>query len=177
MDPNIYQIMAECDCPTRAACEDLGHCAAQPSFTPREVLRLQTGMKVAEAYAALSTCPRRQVGCVIVDERGRPLSVGYNGPASGRPHCIDNPCPGAGFPSGQGLEFCEAIHAEQNAILHLRAPAEAHTIFVTAFPCHSCIKLLMGTSIQRIVYRDTYPHQESTTWWLEAGREIFQVPR
>jgi deoxycytidylate deaminase len=39
-------------------------------------------------------------------------------------------------------------------------------------PCHSCIKLLLGTSCQRIVYRDAYPHPEAARWWVEAGRTI-----
>lgn len=151
--------------------EGSGHVAT----LKRQALRHQVGMAVAEAYSELSTCPRRKVGAMIADSKGRPLSVGYNGPAAGRPHCIDNPCPGAKFPSGQGLEQCEAIHAEQNAILHLRDPDRAHTIFLTTFPCNSCIKLLLGTSIQEIVYRDGYPHSESASWWKEAGRRTYQV--
>lgn len=139
----------------------------------RELQRHEVGLRVAEAYATLSTCPRRQVGCLIVDARGRPLSVGYNGSPSGWTHCIDSPCPGAGFPSGQGLDKCEAIHAEQNAILHLRKPDEADTIYLTDFPCNSCVKLLLGLPYARlIVYRRNYPHSEAKDWWKKAGREI-----
>ena len=141
----------------------------------RQHLRDLVGLKVAVAYATLSTCPRRSVGCLLVDEKGRPLAVGYNGVASGRSHCTDHACPGAHYPSGEGLNFCEAIHAEQNAILHLKDPDRVHTAYVTTFPCHSCIKLLLGTSCKRIVYRDGYPHAESMAWWAEAGREIKQI--
>lgn len=134
------------------------------------------GLAVAENYAKLSTCPRRQVGCLLVDSRGRPLSVGYNGVASGRPHCSEgHPCPGVGYPSGQGLDKCEAIHAEQNAILQLRDPDLVHTAYVTTFPCHSCIKLLLGTTCQRIVSRQSYAHPEAERWWKEAGREIVML--
>lgn len=176
--PHIAQIIAECDCPTPENCTHLNRCLAEkePSSTPRWLLRHQVGMAVAEAYAELATCPRRKVGVMIADVKGRPLSVGYNGTAAGRPHCIDNPCPGAKFSSGQGLDKCEAIHAEQNAILYLRDPDRAHTIFLTTFPCNSCIKLLLGTSIQEIVYRDGYPHSEAASWWKEAGRRTYQVP-
>lgn len=141
----------------------------------RQELRDFVGLKVAQAYAQLSTCPRRSVGCLLVDEKGRPLAVGYNGVASGREHCTDHPCPGRNFPSGEGLHLCEAIHAEQNAILQLREPDRVHTAYVTTFPCHSCIKLLLGTSCQRIVYQEGYPHEEAQTWWKEAGREIIQI--
>lgn len=142
----------------------------------RQKLRDEVGLQVAAAYALLSTCPRRSVGCLLVDEKGRPLSVGYNGVPTGRPHCREDHCPGAGLPSGEGLHLCEAIHAEQNAILQLREPDRVHTAYLTTFPCHSCIKLLLGTSCQRIVYRVGYPHEESFRWWAEAGRTILHLP-
>lgn len=142
----------------------------------RRLKRLEIGLRVAEAYASLSTCPRRQVGCLISDSSGRPLSVGYNGVPSGRPHCTTaTPCPGAGLPSGQGLDLCEALHAEQNAILQLRDPERAAVAFVTTFPCNSCMKLLLGTQIRLIVFRSSYPHTEGLEWWTRTGREVIQV--
>lgn len=132
---------------------------------------------IAELMATRGTCPRRQVGCVLVDAKGRILSAGYNGVASGRPHCVDNPCPGAGLATGQGLDRCEALHAEQNAILLLADPWKVHTAYVTVSPCISCIKLLLGTSCQRIVCREIYPHPEALEWWSQAGRELISQPR
>lgn len=135
----------------------------------------RVGMAVAFTYAQRATCPRRRVGCLITDQDGRPLAVGYNGVASGRPHCIDHPCPGAKLPSGQGLDKCEAIHAEQNAILQLRDPDRARIAYVTAFPCISCIKLLIGLPIHTLVYAEAYPHEGSVAVWKEAGRVIHRI--
>lgn len=160
-------------------------------------------LKIAELIASRGTCARRQVGCVLVDRRGRILATGYNGVASGRPHCsevvlVDNPslvgkdgarrpaehwereqvatrpnaCPGALSASGQNLDQCEAIHAEQNAILLLSNPWSVDTAYVTATPCVSCMKLLLGTSCKRIVAGKYYPHGEALKWWSEAGREL-----
>lgn len=130
-------------------------------------------LAMAELVATRGTCARRQVGCVLVDAKGRVLATGYNGPASGRPHCNEGfPCPGAGFRSGEGLDKCEAIHAEQNAILLLADPWVVETAYVTASPCVNCIKLLLGTSAKRIVCRELYPHAEALTWWKQAGRTI-----
>ena len=133
-------------------------------------------LTMAELIARRATCVRRSVGCVLVDEHGVILSTGYNGVASGRPHCNEGfPCSGSKAPSGQGLEGCEAIHAEQNAILRLSNPLRVDTAYCTTFPCHSCIKLLLGTSCRRIVFKDDYPHSEAKAWWAEAGREIVQL--
>jgi len=128
---------------------------------------------ITRLIAQRGTCVRRQVGCVLVDPRGRILSTGYNGVAAGRPHCSEgHPCEGANYPSGQGLDLCHAIHAEQNAILLLNDPWSVETAYVSCIPCLSCLKLLLGTSCQRIVALEHYPHTQSVEWWKAAGRKI-----
>ena len=130
-------------------------------------------IRMAELIAERGTCARRQVGCVLVDARGRVLSMGYNGVAAGRPHCREGClCAGARLPSGQGLDKCEAIHAEQNAILMLPSPWEVEAAYVTVSPCLSCVKLLLGTSCRRLVCRELYPHTEAIDWWKSSGRQM-----
>lgn len=131
---------------------------------------------MAELVATRSTCLRRSVGCVLANERGHVLSTGYNGVAMGMPHCnerVDSPvhrlgdgetvadfwphaCAGASAPSGSALTACGAIHAEQNALLQCRDVWEIETCYVTACPCVTCAKLLLNTSVRRIVYAEPY---------------------
>lgn len=111
--------------------------------------------------AQRATCARRAVGCVLVNIEGHVLSTGYNGVCRGAVHCIDKPCPGAHCPSGQGLNLCEAIHAEQNALMQCRNINEIHAAYVSASPCISCMRLLANTSVKRIVFLEEYPHAES----------------
>ena len=128
-------------------------------------------MIMAYTCALRSTCRRRAVGAVILDENKCIIGTGYNGVPSGTVHCIDQACPGAGYKSGDGLDMCHAIHAEQNAIAHCDI-SRAHTIFTTTLPCMSCMKALIATPIRRIVYCDTYPHNEVEDYWQSTGREI-----
>lgn len=130
---------------------------------------------MAQLVSRRATCARRSVGCVLVSGRGHVLATGYNGPASGSDHCIDTPCPGASYPSGTGLERCEAIHAEQNALLQCRDVFEIETAYVTTLPCMTCTKLLLNTSCKRIVYVQDYPHQEAKELWTRNGRELIQA--
>lgn len=128
-------------------------------------------LEMAASFAKRGTCMRRQVACILVDADGYFLSMGYNGPAAGRPHCSEGyPCPGAEAPSGTNLDACQALHAEQNAILRLPDPRRVHTAYCTASPCISCVKLFLGTSCERIAFLEEYPHPAAKQWWIEAGR-------
>jgi dCMP deaminase len=123
----------------------------------------------------------------LLNARGHVLSTGYNGVAAGLPHCNEelvndlefdakpvvlqlHACSGAKAPSGTNLDGCQAIHAEQNALLQCRDMYAIHTAYVTASPCMTCIKLLLNTSCQRIVFVEEYPHSAAKDLWTGTGR-------
>ena len=122
-------------------------------------------LAMAALVARRSTCVRRTVGCVLVDADHHVLATGYNGVASGEAHCIDYPCAGADLPSGTGLEKCEAIHAEQNAILQCNDVRQIKTAYVTVSPCVTCTKLLMNTGCTRIVFSNEYTDTSAARLW------------
>lgn len=127
--------------------------------------------------AELGTCRRRKVGAILVDRRNRVLSEGYNGSPPGEPHCLDTPCAGVNCPSGTGLELCDAIHAEQNALKECTRPDDVHTVYCTDSPCVTCVKQLAGTGAMRIVFAREYPHPEAKERWLrKPGREWIHLP-
>lgn len=165
----------------------------------------QWALELAQVTAKRATCLRRRVGCVLVNKRGHVLATGYNGVAAGQKHCNeptgfileeggaivdrlahpDQPykygyahahaCPGASSPSGMNLDACQAIHAEQNALLQCRDVYSIHTCYVTASPCITCVKLLLNTSCERIVFGETYPHTAAQALWVQAGRAWEQL--
>jgi dCMP deaminase len=135
-------------------------------------------LQIAGVVATRATCARRAVGCVLVDKDRRILSTGYNGVARGMPHCTDKPCPGALLPSGTGLDACEAIHAEINALLQCRDINAVHTAYLTCTPCVSCVKALMASGCQHIVASSAYAasHDHARELWeATAGRTWWVV--
>lgn len=124
--------------------------------------------EISNVVAKRGTCPRRKVGAVLVTADNRILSTGYNGKAAGLVNCIDQHCEGAAYPSGQGLDKCEALHAEQNALLYCSDVRFIHTCYVTTSPCISCVKMLMGTGCRRIVFTQEYPHTTAKDLWLSS---------
>ena len=126
---------------------------------------------MALLVAQRGTCIRRKVGCVIVDHNHHVMATGYNGVAAGQAHCTDFPCEGANHPPGKGLHLCQAIHAEQNALLQCQNLTHINTVYSTASPCIHCIRLLLNTSTHRIVFIEEYPHLEAKKLWLQANRQ------
>ena len=130
---------------------------------------------MARLIAERGTCARRKVGCILVNKRGHVLATGYNGVASGMAHCTEYPCRGATAPSGTGLDLCQALHAEQNALLQCRDVYDIDTAYCTASPCMTCVKLLLNTSCQRIVYLDEYPHPDAANLWRATNRVWLRI--
>ena len=133
-------------------------------------------IKMATLVAGRGTCARRRVGCVLVNHRRHVLATGYNGVAAGLVHCTDRPCLGASYRSGTGLDKCEAIHAEQNALLQCRDVYSVHTCYTTLSPCMHCLKLLLNTSCERIVFDEEYTHNDDPKrLWISAGRDWYGI--
>jgi dCMP deaminase len=118
--------------------------------------------------ATRATCPRRRAGAILVDAHNKVISTGYNGVATGLPHCTDLPCPGANQPSGQGLAMCEALHAEENALIQCTRPNDIYTCYSVSSPCIHCLRRLMNTGCRRIVFAEVYPHAECEALWTNT---------
>lgn len=127
-------------------------------------------MGIAHKLAQQGTCIRRSVGCVLVDIHGEMSGTGWNGAPPKMEHCIDTPCAGANYKSGEGLDKCEALHAEVNALRQCKNQHELKTVYITCSPCVPCTKQLASTSLERIVFSEYYPNwEQSRDYWIKSG--------
>ncbi len=124
-------------------------------------------IEIAKVVSSRSTCLRRKYGAVIVKDKVI-ISSGYNGSPRGIANCIDlGRCTRKelNVPSGERYELCEAVHAEQNAIIN--APPDrmkGATIYIAGFeedksfaagrPCKLCDRMIRNAQIQDILYLD-----------------------
>lgn len=125
-------------------------------------------MEIALQVATRSTCIRRKVGAVLVQDR-HIISTGYNDTPRGAPNCGDGGCrrcSNKDVQSGEALDACVCVHAEQNAIAlaayHGTRTAGA-TIYSETLPCLACAKIIVNAGIARVVYINEYP----TPWTFE----------
>ena len=115
--------------------------------------------------AQRSVCLRRKVGCLVA-RNNQILCTGYNGPPAGHPHPEDiGGCERdiAGIKSGERLELCVCLHAEQNALLQAArhgTTVEGATIYVTVFPCPICARMIANSGIKHVKVFGTYPGED-----------------
>lgn len=125
-------------------------------------------MRIASVAASRATCPRKQVGAVIVRER-RVLSTGYNGSIAGQPHCTEIGCMMVD-------NHCErTIHSEANALVQAARNGvniDGATIYVTASPCFNCFKLIAGAGLKRIVFGELYRDDRIRQFAKECGIDL-----
>lgn len=137
-------------------------------------------MEMAMLTAKRSTCMRRNVGAVIVQDK-HIIATGYNGAPKGIPHCEEiGGClrEKLSIPSGERHELCRALHAEQNAIIQaatLAQSIEGASIYITNQPCVICAKMIINAGIKRIVVKEGYPDKLAVDLLAEAGLKIVML--
>lgn len=147
----------------------------RPSF---EVICMNFAVQISER----STCRRvnkegkvMRVGCCIVSDDFRQVSLGFNGNASGLSnHCDDSNAVGG----------CGCLHAELNAALNCHIPRdEDKIVFATHLPCVACAKALINVGarsrakrngITKVYYLNDYRIRDSLKMFEAVGIETAQ---
>lgn len=127
-------------------------------------------LNIAKTVAERSTCLRKNVGCVIVNN-DEIISTGYNGAPRGRKNCIDLGycCKKKFFPDVRhgGYDACRSVHAEQNALISARRQDMiGATLYLVLYnpdteeyepganSCQMCRKLIINSGIEKVIVRE-----------------------
>lgn len=108
-------------------------------------------MGVALLSGRRSKDPNTQVGCCIVSQDNKILSMGYNGLPTG---CSDDEFPWV-REGDDPLEtkYVYTVHSELNAILNYRGGSlEGAKLYVSLFPCNECAKAIIQSGIKEVIY-------------------------
>ena len=107
-------------------------------------------MGVAHLSGMRSKDPSTQVGCCIVSDKNKILSMGYNGLPIG---CSDEDFPWAREGADLETKYPFVTHSELNAILNYRGGSlEGPKLYVSLFPCNECAKAIIQAGIKTVVY-------------------------
>tara|TARA_B100001778_G_scaffold329149_1_gene329676 strand:+ start:510 stop:944 length:435 start_codon:yes stop_codon:yes gene_type:complete len=102
-------------------------------------------LELAKLVGSWSKDPSTQVGAVIVDQKNRIVSVGYNGFPRGikdnQEKLID-----------REEKYDIIVHAEANALSFANRSVEGCTIYSWPFqPCSRCAGLIIQSGVKRVV--------------------------
>jgi len=155
-------------------------------------------LEMCEVVAKNSTCFSRQIGAVLTRDK-IVVSTGYNGPPRGIDQCnircindhnlekeiiekgLDplesmqsNECPRRilNFPSGEGLEYCPAIHAEKNCLLAAArngVSTKGTVLYMntTITPCSQCFGSLINAGVDEVVLIKAIPYDKTVEWLMK----------
>ena len=125
-------------------------------------------LKMAQEWAKLSHCTRKQVGALIVKEK-MIISDGYNGTPTGYDNCCEDD-------EGDTLWF--VLHAEANALTKIAKSnhnANGATLYITLSPCKECSKLILQAGIKRVVYLNGYKDTAGLDFLTASGIELTKI--
>ncbi len=125
-------------------------------------------LRLAESWAKLSQCNRKQVGAIIVKDEII-ISDGFNGTPAGFDNCCEN---------DEGLTHWYVLHAEANAILKVAKSTnncKGATLYLTHSPCRDCSKLVLQSGIKRVVYKEAYKDPAGIDFLRNAGLEMVHI--
>jgi len=130
--------------------------------------------KIVGDVALRSTCFKRQIGALIVNADKEIVATGFNGNVRGGPHCDEIGClkDQMGFKSGEGHEWCTAVHAEMNALIQAGKASRGGTLYVNAFPCKICARMIVNAGIRRVVISGEYTDKDGLTILSDRGIEV-----
>ena len=112
-------------------------------------------MKIAETVALKSKDPSSKMGCVIVDNNKRVVSLGYNGLLQGADESKMTL-------EERPMKYYFAIHSEMNALIFARRDLTGCTVYNKVATCENCLKYCLQAGIKRFVYKDLRVHSHST---------------
>ena len=125
-------------------------------------------LRLAESWAKLSQCNRKQVGAIIVKDEII-ISDGFDGTPAGFDNCCEN---------DEGLTHWYVLHAEANAILKVAKSTNncrEATLYLTHSPCRDCSKLVLQSGIKRVVYKEAYKDPSGIDFLGNAGVEMVHI--
>lgn len=155
-------------------------------------------LNICQAVSLKSHCHSRQLGAILVIDK-RIISTGYNGPPAGVPECRDRMkrdpeiikmlkekqvkdieidkayehkiCPRRilKFPSGEGLEWCNSIHAEKNCLIaaaRMGVQTKGATLYFNGeiSPCTQCLGACINAGIKEIVLLKNNNYDATVAW-------------
>lgn len=109
------------------------------------------------------------VGAVIVDDKHRVVSVGYNGLARGLNDDLN-------WRQSSPEKYFWFEHAERNAVYNAKRNLEGCIMYTNGIPCSDCARAVIQSGIKEVITHTEWDkHNKKIKKWLEScdkGRQM-----
>lgn len=135
-------------------------------------------LNFCESVAKQSPCLSRHVGAVLVKNNGI-VSTGYNRTPINTKMCVN--CIRKMKKSGEALDICKAMHAEEICILsflkkYSYADLKDCILYTSVSPCYNCAKLIVECGIKQVYAHIDYKSSYTNAIFDEAGVKLSIIP-
>lgn len=142
---------------------------------------IQLFTKVLKTLEERSTCARIQVAA-IATKNGRIISTGWNGVASGKPHCkhhFANHTTQQMLDQHRAFSLEHELHAERNCIdfaTENNISLEGTEMYVSYSPCKRCSRLIIDAGVYKVYFTNVYDREpEGITNLKNAGIDAYHI--
>lgn len=103
-------------------------------------------MEIAKTVSIRSKDPNTQVGCIIINNDKHIIGTGFNGFA---PEMLETK-----ELWERPTKYDYVVHAEANALINRTGSCKGGSLFSTLYPCKDCAKLIAGSRIKKVYYKE-----------------------
>lgn len=124
-----------------------------------------------EEIAKQSDCLSRHVGAILVKDN-EVVATGFNRAPHNTKMCRN--CIRLAKHSGESLDICKAIHAEETCILDFLTKYDYELLkdcilYTSVSPCYNCAKLIADVGIRQVYAKIDYKSSYTNAIFDEAG--------
>ena len=120
-------------------------------------------MDLALHVAGWSRDESTKVGCVIVNDKKRVISLGFNGFPAGVEDVV----------TSRDQKLRRTLHAESNALAFANTSVEGCIAYITHASCSNCAAALIQNGIAEVVFPT--PSGEFLSRWSESYKEAIAM--
>lgn len=112
-------------------------------------------IEIAKISSLRSEDQHKKVGCSIINQEGRLLSIGYNG-LQAKQNINDS------FWNDREQRRAYVIHAETNALSCITRYDKPYLLASTLLPCSCCAMNIASYGIKKVIYLEDYDRDQKS---------------
>lgn len=120
-------------------------------------------LRLCYEIASWSKDPSTKVGSIIVGDKKKILSVGFNG----FPRDIFDK---EEYYNDREFKLALICHAERNALDNADVSVDGATLYSTLYPCNECAKSILQKGISRVVYCERFEGKDEMYGWYNTDK-------